>query len=101
MTIVFGICDSQKATSWCPSASGLGADATRGRASAPILSPPSGRSSIRSSADVNGQPWAEWDRARMQALREEIGDEVIWQRFMTRMHADPARFYPPWAQPIG
>jgi thioredoxin reductase (NADPH) len=35
----------------------------------------------------------------MQALREEIGDEVTWQRLLARMAAGPQRFYPPWAQP--
>jgi hypothetical protein len=38
-------------------------------------------------------------RAWMQALREEIGDEVTWQRLLARMAAGPQRFYPPWAQP--
>jgi NTP pyrophosphatase (non-canonical NTP hydrolase) len=40
-------------------------------------------------------PNAAWDRARMQALREEIGDEVIWQQLLAPMAADPQRFYPP------
>lgn len=47
----------------------------------------------------DGQPWAEWDQARIQALREEIDDEVIYQRLLARMRADPQRYYPPWSQP--
>lgn len=31
----------------------------------------------------------------VQALREEIGDEVIWQQLLAAMAADPQRFYPP------
>jgi hypothetical protein len=31
----------------------------------------------------------------MQALREEIRDEVIWQQLFAPMAADPQRFYPP------
>jgi hypothetical protein len=51
--------------------------------------------------DADGLPWAAWDRARLEALREEIGDEVIWQRLLARFRADPARYYPPWPQSSG
>ena len=30
-------------------------------------------------------PYAKWDRERLEVLREETGDEVVWQRFMARM----------------
>lgn len=40
-------------------------------------------------------------RAWMQALREEIGDEVTWQRPLAPMAAGPQLFYPPWARPTG
>lgn len=48
-------------------------------------------------ADSDGMPW-EGDRARVGALREEIGDDVIFERFLARLRADPARYYPPWSQ---
>ena len=46
--------------------------------------------------DDEGQPYAGWDRARLEVLREEIGDEVIYQRVLARLRGDPARYYPPW-----
>lgn len=51
-------------------------------------------------AGFDGMPYAVWDRARMEVLHEEIDDEVIWQRLLARMAAEPQRFYLPWAQPI-
>jgi len=47
-------------------------------------------------ADQRAHDTLEGDRARFEALREEIGDEVIWQRFLARLRADPARYYPTW-----
>ena len=52
-------------------------------------------------AGAAGMPCAAWDRARMEVLREELCDELVWQRLLARMAADPQRYYPPWAQPIG
>lgn len=42
-------------------------------------------------------PYAAWDRAQMQALREENRDDVIWQQLLAAMAADPQRFYQPLA----
>jgi hypothetical protein len=39
------------------------------------------------------------DRERLEVLREETGDEVVWQRFMARIGDNPERYYRPWAQP--
>jgi hypothetical protein len=46
--------------------------------------------------DADGMPWAAWDRARIEALREEIGDDVVFERLLARWRADPGRYYPPW-----
>jgi len=48
-------------------------------------------------ADGDGQPWASWDRERMKLFRAYLDDELIWQRFLADLKADPARYYPPGA----
>jgi hypothetical protein len=47
-------------------------------------------------ADADGRPWTRWDRARVEALREEIADDLIFERLLARWRTDPGRFYPPW-----
>ena len=48
-------------------------------------------------ADRDGVPWAAWDRERLKLFRDYLGDELLYQRFLADLRADPARYYPPLA----
>lgn len=51
----------------------------------------------RSFADRDGVPWAAWDRERLKLFRDYLGDELLYERFLADLRADPARYYPPLA----